>query len=627
MGFLSGFARPLATVVVAVALLGAVGGCWNPSKEDPAVQVGPSLPSSDPVDPTALETRVRSRISADSTLSEAEAAREVNEIAGSWLYQGGELRQIVERHRDHVLADDAAYAAIRLPPGGECEGWVPCYLHAATGPLMEFLEAFPTSDLTVRAVEEANEGWRTVLADHPNLSEATELYDPVEVRELLDRYEAAALRLEGPARSAALELVAELRARFVASGRRSSTAPTGARIPAFTARQYAEDFDALWRFVRQTYVYFDPKTHRWGSVPDRHRARLREVTTIREFVSLLESVMEELRDFHAHLNTNTASSPNLVPSGADLWGEWLEDRAVVMQVRPGSEAESAGILAGMEILTVDGLPVSEAVRARLGGPGAPATPRALQWGLNAVLAGRRTGLRRLGLGGDGVELAVALQPPRDGGGPGLLEHARIEGDIGYVRILNSLGDLDLVPAFDAALDSLRDTKGLVLDLRDTPGGGNTTVARGIMGRLIERPAPYQMHRIPDPAGSGGSDIPRVWVEWVTPRGPFPYTAPVVVLVSRWTGSMGEGVAIGLDGMRRAAVVGTRMAGLRGATYTSTLPNTGISFTVPGELLFHLDGMSREDFVPPISVELRGENPGTDAILRAGLEVLRQRIRE
>ena len=141
-----------------------------------------------------------------------------NEIAGSWLYQGLELRELVERHPDHVLADDAAYAATGLPLGGECEGWVPCYLYAGTGRLVDFLEAYPTSDLALAAVEAINLGYETALADHPDLTVATDLYDPVEVRAALERYQAAAHRLEEPARAPALAAIARLWRRFGVGG-------------------------------------------------------------------------------------------------------------------------------------------------------------------------------------------------------------------------------------------------------------------------------------------------------------------------------------------------------------------------------------------------------------------------
>ena len=150
-----------------------------------------------------------------------------------------------------------------------------------------------------------------------------------------------------------------------------------------------------------------------------------------------------------------------------------------------------------------------------------------------------------------------------------------------------------MPAFDAALAALRDTSGLILDLRDTAAGGDTTVAEPILGRLVHARRPYQ--RIVPLSG-------KPWLRPVSPRGPWTYEQPVVVLGGRWTGSMGEGMAVGLDGMKRATVVGSRMAGLLGAVYTYVLPRSGIRYNLPGNQLTHLDGTPREDFVPQVPVE-------------------------
>jgi len=106
-----------------------------------------------------------------------------------------------------------------------------------------------------------------------------------------------------------------------------------------------------------------------------------------------------------------------------------------------------------------------------------------------------------------------------------------------------------------ALASLRDARALILDLRDTPSGGNSTVALGILGRFVTTRLPYQRHRIPR---YGQDDVERNWLEEVAPRGPFTYRRRLVVLVDHWTGSMGEGMAIGLDAMRRGTVIGTTM---------------------------------------------------------------------
>src|SRR5207248_3488988 len=121
------------------------------------------------------------------------------------------------------------------------------------------------------------------------------------------------------------------------------------------------DFDVLWREIGTSYAYFDKKTTNWARVETLYRPQLKDVTTRDEFIALLERVLEELYDHHAHLNTNTASSPRLVPSGADVWAAWRKDAAIVTQVRRGSNAERAGLKAGMEIASIDGVAVGEAV--------------------------------------------------------------------------------------------------------------------------------------------------------------------------------------------------------------------------------------------------------------------------
>ena len=396
---------------------------------------------------------------------------------------------------------------------------------------------------------------------------------------------------------------------------------------AFTRQQFEEDFDHLWQNVADDYAYFDQKQTDWGRVREIYRPRVAAVKTQGDFVALLETVLEELYDFHAHLGTNTASSPRLVPSGADIWAEWAGGRAVVTEVRAGSAAERAGVRAGMQVVAVNGTPVDEAVRARVGKSLRAADPAARNWALGALLAGRRNEERRVELTGGGERVTVVIDD-RPTGPPGatpLLEFRRIGSGVGYVRINNSLGNFGLVREFDAALAALRATRGLILDLRDTPSGGNTTVARAVMGRFISRELPYQKHSIPSEERLYGAR--RSWLELVSPRGEFTYRAPVVVLVNRWTGSMGEGLAIGLDGMKRATVVGTEMARLVGATSSVRLPHTGIGVTFPTEKLFHVNGTPREQFVPRVRVDLLSgrSRPADDAILRAGLRTLRRLI--
>src|SRR5207253_7494945 len=129
--------------------------------------------------------------------------------------------------------------------------------------------------------------------------------------------------------------------------------------------QFRDDFDFMWSSLRDNYTYFDKKETDWNRVRQLYRPMLADVKTRSEFVSLLERVLDELYDNHTSLNTNLKTSPRLVPSGLDLWAEWRQGRAVITQLRHGFSAEQAGLKVGMEIVSINGSPVEEAVARRL----------------------------------------------------------------------------------------------------------------------------------------------------------------------------------------------------------------------------------------------------------------------
>ncbi|MGV3540291.1 MAG: S41 family peptidase, partial [Rufibacter sp.] len=192
--------------------------------------------------------------------------------------------------------------------------------------------------------------------------------------------------------------------------------------------------------------------------------------------------------------------------------------------------------------------------------------------------------------------------------------------IGYIKINNCLFDNNLIPAFDSVLNSLSNTKALILDLRETPSGGNTTVARAILGRFITKDQFYQKHELPAEERQYG--VKRSWVEMASQRGKT-YDKPLVVLVSHWTGSVGEGITIAFDGMQRATTMGTKMAGLRGAMYTYQMPYTKIRFSFPVEKLYHVNGTPRENYRPNVLVDLGKEKAGLekDVVLEKALAYL------
>jgi C-terminal processing protease CtpA/Prc len=391
-------------------------------------------------------------------------------------------------------------------------------------------------------------------------------------------------------------------------------------LQAQTQNYYQQDFDVAIREIAANYAYFDTKATRWNDVPTLYATDLRNVKSRDDFVALLENIVDELFDPHAQLNTNLARSYRLVPSGTDLWAEWRGGVATITQVRDRSDAQHAGISSGMMVVSIDGVPIGDAVEARLGRSYAHSDAAARDWALRSVLAGRHKSRRTLVLR-EGATTRKAELPAEDQvhGGDTLMEAAQIQPGIGYIRFHDSIGNDATVAAFDSALDQLRQTRGLIIDLRDTASGGNTSVARGILGRFVKQELPYQKHVLPSEERETG--VRRSWLELVSPRGEFTYSQPVIVLVNRWTGSMGEGLAIGFDATGAGTLVGTPMARLVGATTHFALPHSGIGINIPTERLYHVNGTPRDGFAPAVAVDVAHATEGQDPFVEAALNVL------
>ena len=383
------------------------------------------------------------------------------------------------------------------------------------------------------------------------------------------------------------------------------------------ANIYVEDFDEAWTFVRDTYAYFEDVVG-WTKARDVLRPRAARIQDREAFIRLLEELIEHLYDHHAHLGVNTPSSRRLIPSGSDLWAEHVDDEAYITDIRPGSNAERAGLRRKMHITSINGQPTDEAVTDRLPVGLSSDNSNARDWALRTLVAGRYNTSVRIKVSDGEKEQLVEFEPSRKDRPNEPLTARILESNVGHVRIHDSLGSEATKSAWDTALDDFNGTRGLILDLRDTPSGGNATIARALIGRLISVELPYQRHELPNEGHH--EEARHDWVERVEPRGPSTYDKPVAVLVCRWTASMGEGVAIGLDGMHRARVFGSSMAGLRGGIYSRKLTHTNISVQVPAERLYHVDGTPREAFAPEVVVE---PTIGEDATLNAARQWLDQ----
>ena len=279
----------------------------------------------------------------------------------------------------------------------------------------------------------------------------------------------------------------------------------------------------------------------------------------------------------------------------------------------------------MEVIAINDIPTLFAVGSFIGKTLKGAEDEAGDYALRIALAGDHSRRRKFTLRYHGV--TRNYYPDADGM---QLEHihyrsrveARVVKGAAYIKINDCLWDNGLIPDFDSVMQLMRHKPTLILDLRETPGGGNTVVARAILGWFTDKEQYYQKHELYAEEKAYG--IKRSWEEIVSPRKGKYYGGKMVVLADHWTGSLGEGITTAFDGIKRATVVGTPLARLCGATYSYELPNTKIRFSFPVERLYQLNGAPRENFIPAVVIDY-ARLPGTygnDEALAEALKLLR-----
>lgn len=364
-----------------------------------------------------------------------------------------------------------------------------------------------------------------------------------------------------------------------------------AQTPALTPEAYRDDARSIEGLINSRYAYLDRFP---GGVMPMSDILRTEAAAVHDGGSLLayaEHALTALADHHAITGSSFRDSRALTPSYADLWVEREGEVWRITAVREGSPAEAAGVRAGQTLDAVGDYPTTEAVRLFWTQLGLEPGGERDGYAARVLAAGRRDRPRDLTISGQRLTLPNLYTVSTGDRPPVTVIEA---GDRLTIRFNDSLGNNDTVAAFDAAMARARRGQTVVLDLTDTASGGNTVVARGVMGWFVSEARPYQIHNLP--AEERETGVPRQWVEQVLPRAGKRFEGPVVVRVGRWTGSMGEGLAVGMDALG-ARVEGDRMAGLLGAIYDLRLENSGLVIKIPVERLYAVDGTPREAFVP------------------------------
>jgi carboxyl-terminal processing protease len=375
----------------------------------------------------------------------------------------------------------------------------------------------------------------------------------------------------------------------------------------FGQTNYQKNFDFYVKTIHDNYAYFDQQKTNWGQVKAIYQPMVDTCSSRNSFIQILEKTLNELYNGHNFLNTNTEQSNRLIPSGSDLKIIYSNGDFIIDEVREDYNSDWCGLKKGMKIISFNGVSINESIKLFLPKTTSNYDAEIFEYAANMLLAGTHNSSRKITIQSDGISkdyFPDSIPNKTENNSATIIESKKLVNNIGYIKINNSLGDDDLIKYFDQTLDTLIHTNGLIIDLRETPGGGTSVVARAMMGRFVDKELPYQKHLYT--AEENETGIRRTALELVSPRQVI-YKNPLVILVGNWTGSMGEGIAIGFDALQRATIVGTKMAGLLGEIYTFETPELKISFSFPCVQLQTINGLPREDYLPTIYVKEQRES--------------------
>jgi carboxyl-terminal processing protease len=226
------------------------------------------------------------------------------------------------------------------------------------------------------------------------------------------------------------------------------------------------------------------------------------------------------------------------------------------------------------------------------------------------------------LGQNAVETAFKKPLKNDNN---LFYYEKNSDNIGYVFISSFRSDKfsqALFENFDNILEALKDTKGIVIDMRSN-GGGNELYAQIVAGRFADAARLYKYSRVK--VGVKKDDYSDFIGSNLGNRGTWQYTKPVVVLINQRVFSTAINFVMMMQVQPHVTTLGTTTGNGVNGGITRELPN-GWLLNVPSGLAYLPDKtvVEGKGVKPKIEATISEEQKknGQDAILEKALALLK-----
>jgi len=391
-----------------------------------------------------------------------------------------------------------------------------------------------------------------------------------------------------------------------------------------------DSFEMVWQRVRDK--HWDPKTNGvdWPAVHAELLPKMEAAKTAAEANEVLSAMLDRLHQTHfgiipSDIYHDLESSGGPETPGIDV--RVLDGHAIVTALDPGSSAEKRGVKPGWEIVKVDGKELAPALK-KIQDQFAKSTLLDLR--LSRSVLGRLQGAADTSAHVDFVDAAdhaVALDLERGeprgkivsfGNLPAQhvwTESRKPRPDIGYVAF-NMFMDAELISkTMQDAVESCRDCKGFIIDLRGNPGGIGG-LAMGVASWFIEEKGLKLGTMYLRGSNINFALFPRA----------TPFRGALAVLVDGCSASTAEILAGGLKDLHRARIFGTRSAGAALPSVIERLPNgDGFQYAIANYISSGGQPLEGIGAIPDEEVRLtrRGLLDGHDAPLEASIAWIAQ----